>query len=198
VLLIRHAATDPQGRLCGSYDVPLSPAGRREADALLQRDRKRAAPDALLTSTLQRARDVAEVLGRAWNRPPGTAEWAREIDCGDLEGVPLREVQHRFPDLWARHEAQDEETFAWPGGESYAQFRARVLAGLAATAAAHPGARVAVVTHAGVISQVLGVIRGRPASAWSADRPDPLTATEVTWAAGAPATVLSFNDREWY
>jgi probable phosphoglycerate mutase len=112
--------------------------------------------------------------------------------------MPLQQVQREFPDFWTRNEAQVEDTFAWPGGETYAQFRARVLAGLAEAAATYPSGRVAVVTHAGVISQVLGVAKGRPACVWESDRPGPLTGTEVVWADGAPREVLSFNTPDWY
>jgi broad specificity phosphatase PhoE len=112
--------------------------------------------------------------------------------------MPLEVLQRTFPELWARNLAQDDEAFAWPGGEAYAEFRARVLAGLSATAAGHAGGRVAVVTHAGVISQVLSVIRHRPAAVWSLDRPDPFTSTEVTWEHGRPKTVLRYNDPDWY
>ena len=93
--------------------------------------------------------------------------------------------------------AQVDDAFAWPGGETYAQFRARVLAGLSSVADASPGGRVVVVTHAGVIAQVLGAVKGRPACVWEPDRPRPLTATEVLWEDGAPRAVLSFNEPDW-
>jgi broad specificity phosphatase PhoE len=128
---------------------------------------------------------------------PQPAEWAREIHCGTVEGTPLAQLQHDLPEYWTRNEAQTDESFAWPGGESYAQFRSRILNGLQTTAAAHGGQRVVIVTHAGVISQVMGVIRKRPASVWSADRPDPLTMTEVIWNNDAPRTVLTYNALDW-
>jgi broad specificity phosphatase PhoE len=145
-----------------------------------------------------RALEVACALGRAWEIAPRLAEWAREIHCGDVEGMPLAQLQRDFPEMWARNEAQTDDAFAWPGGETYAQFRARVLAGLSATAFAHTGKRVAVVTHAGVISQVLGTIHGRPACVWAPDRPEPLTATEVACEDGRPIAVLSYNVADWY
>jgi 2,3-bisphosphoglycerate-dependent phosphoglycerate mutase len=155
-------------------------------------------PDALYTSPLRRATDVAAAIGRAWALEPQLAEWAREIYCGHVEGMPLEQLQREFPDYWGRNLDQNDDGFAWPGGESYAQFRARVLSGLEAIAAAHPSGRVAVVTHAGVISQVLGVVRRRAAAVWAVDRPDPCTATEVTWENGTPAAVLTYNDSDWY
>ena len=198
LVLIRHAATDTGSRLCGSLDLPLSPAGRADVSALLRRcAHAKIIPDALFTSTLQRAADVAEELGRVWAITPRAVEWAREIHCGYVEGIPLAQLQRDFPDVWTRNMAQVDDAFAWPGGETYAQFRARVLAGLSSVADASPGGRVVVVTHAGVIAQVLGAATGRPACVWEPDRPRPLTATEVLWEDGAPRAVLSFNEPDW-
>ncbi len=198
IVLIRHAAIDTQSRLCGTLDLPLSPAGRAAVHALLRRSAHSAVPNVLFTSTLNRAVEVACELGRVWGLEPRPADWAREIDCGDFEGMPIEQLQRDYPRLWIRNEAQDDNAFAWPGGESYAQFRARVLGGVAGAAAAYPGGRIVIITHAGVISQVLGVIKGRPASVWELDRPHPLTATEVLWESGAPRAVLSFSDPDWY
>ena len=197
IRLIRHASTEPGGRLCGSFDLPLSRAGRLELDARVRRLSARGAPDALVTSTLRRASDVAEALAHAWSLQPSPAPWAREIHCGEVEGMALDVLQRRFPDVWARNQAQRDDDFGWPGGETYAEFRARVLEGLRSVAAAHRGRRVVVVTHAGVISQVLGVIRGRSPAVWEADRPDPLTATDIAWAEHRPGDILSYNDRDW-
>lgn len=198
VLLIRHAITDSTAQLCGWFDVPLAPAGYAQVSALLQRRPARAMPDVLFTSTLRRAKEVAIPLGRLWALEPRPSDWAREIHCGEFEGMPFDQLQREFPDLWIRNQEQTDSGFAWPGGESYAGFRARVLTGLNAAAAAYAGRRVAVVTHAGVISQVLGAIRHRPASVWAVDRPDPLTATEITWEDGTPTAVVTYNDSDWF
>jgi broad specificity phosphatase PhoE len=198
ILLIRHASTDSRGRLCGSFDVPLSRRGREELQTLIRQPMARPAPDALFTSTLRRAGDVAAELARAWMLEPEPAAWAREIHCGEVEGMLLEHVQRQFPDFWVRNEAQLDDAFAWPGGESYGEFRARIIEGLRATVEAYPGGRVAVVTHAGVISQVLGIVRSRPAAVWEPDRPQPLTATEIAWHNGAPSTVLTYDDPDWF
>ncbi len=198
IVLIRHAAIETRSRLCGSLDLSLSRAGRAELEALVRRPARADAPDALFTSTLTRATEVACELGRVWGLEVVPADWAREIHCGDVEGMPLDQLKREFPDLWSRNEAQVEDTFAWPGGETYAQFRTRVLRGLDRAAAGHSGGRAVVVTHAGVISQVLGVVKGRPACVWHPDRPRPLTATEVLWADGVPRAVLSFDNPDWY
>lgn len=198
ILLIRHAPINSGSRLCGSFDVPLSPQGLAELSALVRQRPASAAPRALYTSRLSRARQVAAALAQSWALEPRITPWAHEIHCGDVEGVPIDWLKRERPDLWIRNEAQEDDHFAWPGGESYAAFRARVLRGLATLAANHPGERIALVTHAGVIAQVLGTIRGRPPAVWSRDRPDPLSATEVLWGERAPAAVLTYNERNWY
>jgi len=198
VLLIRHAAIDTGARLCGCLDVPLTADGRAHVEAVVRNGPTRPAPDVLCTSPLARAREVAARLASAWGLDPEPVDWAREIDCGRFEGMPLDRLQREFPDLWARNQAQADDEFAWPGGETYREFRTRVLAGMERIANERDGRRIAVVTHAGVISQVLGTIRGRAASVWSADRPDPFTATEIAWANGAPHRVFTFNERSWF
>jgi 2,3-bisphosphoglycerate-dependent phosphoglycerate mutase len=198
IKLIRHAAIDTGRRLCGSLDVPLTAAGRAHVHSLIDLGRKQPVPHALYSSSLTRAVEVASALGRSWSIEPRLVEWAREIHCGDLEGIPLHDLQRDHPEIWARNQAQTDDGFAWPGGETYAEFRTRVLSGLRTAAIAHAGARIAVVTHAGVISQVLGAIKGRPACVWEADRPEPLTATEVACEDGVPIAVLTYNVADWY
>ena len=198
VLLIRHARTDADARLCGSFDVPLSEEGVAQLRALSRRRPVHSAPGALYTSPLTRARQVAAALAIAWGLEPRIAEWAREIHCGDVEGMPLDQLQREHPVLWARNQAQDDDRFAWPGGESYREFRARVLDGLAGLAEVHAGERLAVVTHAGAITQVLGAARGRSAAVWSEDRPDPLTAIDLVWRNGGPAEILEYHGQDWF
>jgi broad specificity phosphatase PhoE len=197
VVLIRHAAVDPRSRLCGSVDLSLSPIGRAELEALLRRPSRAEAPDALFTSTLQRASAVARELGRVWGIEPQAADWAGKIHCGDVEGMPLDQLQRRFPELWSRHKAQREDTFTWPGGETYAEFRSRVVSGLDGAAARYTRGRVVVVTHAGVVSQVLGVLKHRPACV-GAGPPASADRHRSLWTEGAPRAVLSFNDPDWY
>src|SRR5574338_1559107 len=191
VLLIRHAHIDTgpaPGRLCGALDLPLSQTGREEVRELALNGSRESA-NALYTSPLIRARDVATALGALWRIEPIVENGVSEIDCGRFEGMPIDALQKQYPELWAANLAQRDEDFAWPGGESYREFRSRVLRGVERIASAHQGAQVAIVTHAGVITQILGALRGRSPAAWEPDRPEPLTATEVTWVNGGPAAL---------
>jgi broad specificity phosphatase PhoE len=131
----------------------------------------------------------------------------REIGCGGVDGWTLARVRRRFPRLWAANLARADERFRWPGGESYREFRARCLRAIRRIAAAHLGARVVVVTHAGVITQVLAAIHGIAPARWDAFRVGNASVTVVRWdrrgaAAGAAeatrlagAALVRFDDR---
>ena len=197
ILLIHHAAVDPAGRMYGGFDAPLSAAGRAALEALRARTPVNPAPAALYTSTLTRAREVAALLGRAWRLEPRYASALGDMHCGRVEGMRIADVRRVYPAAWARYEAQVDDHFRWPDGETYRAFRARILACLSSIAAKHRGERVAVVTHAGLVSQVLGALKQRPPAAWQADRPDPLSGTEVTWNGVGPLDLLRYNEAEW-
>ena len=201
LLLIRHAHVDtgpPPGRLCGRLDLPLSPTGWKQIRSL--RDRSPSPSSglvALYTSPLTRARATAAALGCLWQMDPRIEDSLAEIDCGDLEGMAIDRIKREHPLVWAQNLAQDDDEFAWPHGESYRQFRERVLTGLARLADTHSRERIGVVTHSGVIAQVVGALRGRPAAVWEHDRPEPLSATEVAWSNGRPCSILMFSERDW-
>lgn len=200
LLLIRHAHTHDNGgsaepRLSGVTDVPVSTLGRSEIARLAHHLRASEPPfAAIYSSPLVRARDTAQALVAAGLGALSTVEALREIDCGTYDGAPIAEVQRRIPEAWAANLRQDDELFCWPGGESYRAFRARCLAAVCAIVATHPGERVAVVTHAGVISQILGTLTGASAARWEAHRPGNTAITEIDWQ-GETGVLVRFDDR---
>ena len=198
-LLIRHASVDNGNppRLCGTYDAPLSSHGRAQLDRLSPGDLLPQRPAALYTSPLTRARETAAAWSRVWGVAPTCETALQEIHCGDFEGLRIKDIQQTHPTIWARNAAQDDVAFRWPGGESCAQFRGRVLGVFSRLALLHPDQTVAVVTHSGVIAQVIGTLRGRASSVWELDRPDPLSITEVLWDGTEPRELITFNRSEW-
>lgn len=200
LLLIRHAHVETGNdgrRMCGWLDLPLSPSGERQ----LQRFRavsSKFRPAAVYASSSLRAVRTAETLASKWSLPISIDPDLREINCGALEGMLLDEVMHRYPELWAQNALQTNDDFAWPEGETYQNFRRRAFTALSRIAGRHTTARVVVVTHAGVIGQVAGSMKGLPAAAWEPYRPAPFTATEVLWNEDAPQQLLSFNVSDWW
>jgi broad specificity phosphatase PhoE len=187
LVLVRHGHTRANGggtamRLSGWTDVPLSEEGVREAALAAEQLRRGPPLAAVWVSPLLRARDTARHLRRAPGVPLVIDPDLREIGCGEADGRTVDEVRAAFPDHWARNARQDDDDFRWPGGESYRELRARCVGAVRRIAARHPGNVVAVFTHTGVITQVIG------ATAGSGPRAGRRSATEghTNAAAGSP------------
>ena len=198
IILVRHAAVDCSSNgfsiLCGKHDVALSPVGWLQVDALRRRLAAEPFPTALYSSPLRRALETARAAPRDLFHKMRVLESLAEIDCGAVDGLLIEEVQRKYPEIWLRNSAQLEEDFCWPGGESYRCFRKRVLCAIRAIAQAHPGERVLVVTHAGVVNQVLGAISGQSAARWEVPRPGYASLTTVLWN-GDRGCLECFDDR---
>ncbi|AUX42540.1 uncharacterized protein SOCE26_039730 [Sorangium cellulosum] len=197
--LVRHGRTAGNGAspgtpMSGWTDTPLDARGRQEAEALGRRLAAGPGFDAVYTSPLSRALETARIAAGAWG-PPRPLDDLREIGCGDVDGAPIEEVKARHAALWEANLRQDDDDFRWPGGESYRELRARCLAAVRAIAAAHPGGRVLVVTHAGVIGQIVGALRGVPPARWEPFRPGNTSLTTISWE-GDRGVLLRFDDRE--
>jgi broad specificity phosphatase PhoE len=178
--------------MSGWADVPMSPLGRAQARALRLRFAG-ARFAGIYTSPLSRASETAALA--APGRSIITCDALREIHCGEPDGLPIEEVKSRYGALWEANLRQADEDFRWPGGESYRDFRARCTAAVRRIAAAHPGSRVLVFTHAGFISQVLGALHGVSPARWECFRPSNGSITVVDWE-GDRGTLIHFDDRE--
>jgi probable phosphoglycerate mutase len=162
LLFIRHGETDwnLQQRFQGQTDVALNATGREQARRLAARLAP-GRPDALYSSDLSRARETAAPLAAAWDLPILEHAGWREQHFGLFEGLDLAQAAATHPGLWQRwllHRADD----ALPGGESTRQFHARVTTALATLAAGHPGERVAVVCHGGVLDMLWRSVHALP------------------------------------
>lgn len=197
LILIRHGHTSSNSsggvRMSGWTDTPLSGRGRRQVACLARR--LSSEPASVLYSSpllraLETARPAAEAAGAELRLEPDL----REIHCGEVDGWPVEDVRRKYPQLWEANLRQDDEGFRWPGGESYRELRERSLGALRRIAAAHPGERVLVVTHAGVISQAVGCLRGVGPACWERFRPDNGSLTELDWE-GETGRVVSYDDR---
>jgi broad specificity phosphatase PhoE len=143
-------------------DPPLSDIGVRQAQAL-GRALAGEQIDVVACSELSRARSTAEIAmaGR-------DVEWIidhelREIDSfRDLEFGQLP-VDHLPHDEWQERQRsflKDRRWDAMPFSESSADFRMRVLAALNRVIEAHPGGRILIVSHGGVINSYIADLLG--------------------------------------
>lgn len=197
LVLIRHGHiagnTRSEARMSGWTDFPLSPLGWRQVEALRGRMASEPPAAARYASPLRRAYETAQALADLRFGPLHLLDEIKEIHCGEVDGWTASETQRCYPELWEANMRLEDDDIRWPGGESYRELRERCCAGLDRIAAAHPGERVVVVTHAGVISQAVGALHGlRPAN-WKF-RPGNCSLTEIEWGNGG-GRLVRFDDR---
>ena len=152
LLLLRHAriAARYVGRMIGSTDLPLDPAGEEQARTMAAR-LKRWAPQACYCSPMQRCRQTASAV--VPELPPQVDADLREIDFGAWETRTFAEVAGDNPalvDRWARFSPD----FAFPGGESVGGFVCRVRSAAQRLVEAE-APTVLAVTHGGIVRTML-------------------------------------------
>lgn len=163
-IFIRHGETDwnRQQRFQGQIDVPLNDLGQAQARRLGARMAEEPA-EHLICSDLQRAQQTAAPLAAAWQAAPVLLPGLREQCFGVLEGLDVPTIKARHPELWLQW-LEHRADFALPGGENLRQFHARVMDAVKHLAEQHPGRRLAVVTHGGVLDMLWRTANGLPLS----------------------------------
>lgn len=164
--LVRHGETawNAERRIQGQLDVPLSPVGQAQARAAAAALQGQAIA-AIYSSDLVRARHTAEAAAARLGLPVHHRPDLRERHYGVLQRLTYAEFAERHADAYARFRAREEDFVLPGGGESLRAFAARVQACLDDIVAAHPGQRVLVVTHGGVLDILHRRASGRPLAA---------------------------------
>ena len=131
VYLARHGQTayNLEGRFQGQQEIPLDDTGRAQAAELAER----AVPygfRALWCSPLLRARETADAVAARIGLEPVEDARLMETDAGDWTDRAFADVRAEAPELFDAF-ASAEPSFAFPGGESFAEQEVRVEAALA-------------------------------------------------------------------
>lgn len=197
LLLVRHGHTISNGAglhvpMMGWTDLALSSEGLRDARRVALELGHGIRPSVIYSSPLTRALVTASKIREACPAPLRMEPDLREINCGKAEGLSLTEVQKRYPEHWAQNLEQLDTEFRWPDGESYRELRARSVVALRRIATAHSEECVVIVTHAGVISQLVGWLYGLSAARWEPFRPRNGSITELG-SEGGHFTMLRFD-----
>ena len=149
LLLIRHGLTDWVGqRLAGwTPGIHLSQEGRQQAATLAQR--LASLPiDAIYASPLERTVETAEAIAASHSLSVQLRENLGEVRIGEWTGRAIEDLAKTEEWLAIRFYPSG---VAIPGGETMHEMQARAVAELDAIRRAHPGATVAIVSHADVI-----------------------------------------------
>jgi probable phosphoglycerate mutase len=147
--LIRHAAYVPLDEEQPD-DPRLSPVGIAQARRLATRltQTRDLSADVLISSTLRRARETAEIIAPALSLP---IIFDKElIEWQNVEGTGLT-MQQWFAGLMALPPDQRPHYTPTPGGETWAKFAFRACLALNRITQQHANKSIALVCHGGII-----------------------------------------------
>jgi probable phosphoglycerate mutase len=153
--LMRHAETlwNRQNRIQGHGDSPLTARGKRDADGWGRR-LSGIAWDRIVGSDLGRAVDTAAIINQHLQIPIETDPRLREQDWGEWSAKPADKIQ--YEELHKLDEAQRSGwQFCPPGGEDRISVWQRSHNALVDAARQWPGNTILVVTHEGVIKNLI-------------------------------------------
>ncbi len=145
LILVRHGQTDANLRriFAASDDIPLTDAGRRQAEQLALRLAREFHPHVLVSSHFRRARETSEIIGRALRLTPEPIAGIHERNFGNLKGLPYERL-----------------TAADASVESLESVRRRAIAALEALRLRYPAHEIVVVSHGAVIQSICAHITG--------------------------------------
>lgn len=152
VYLIRHGESEAniQDVFAGSADYLLTEKGIKQAEktakALAKVDFS-----AIYSSPLSRARKTAEPFATNAKKQVTVIENLREINCGDWERMTYKDIEEQYPDQFPEHWFLHFGEAHPPHGESIIEAGNRFYQAVEELAKKHPGERILITAHAGVI-----------------------------------------------
>lgn len=164
LLLIRHGESaparpdEPFPLVDGQGDPELAPEGRRHAERVAERLGTERI-DAVYVTTLRRTVQTAAPLAARLGLTARVEADLREVHLGSWEGGLFRRMVAENHPVAQRMRAE-ERWDVIPGAEPAEEFAARVRKAVERLAGKHPGQRLTVFTHGGVIGQVLSLASG--------------------------------------
>jgi probable phosphoglycerate mutase len=164
VLLVRHGESRPAHPdrpfplIDGHGDPELDPVGVDQA-ALLGERLQHEQIDAIYVTTLTRTHETAAPLAARLGITPRVEPDLREVFLGEWEGGEFRQRAVAGDPIFQRI-FTEQRWDVIPGAEPLDEFDERVWRGFQRIVAAHPDERVMVVSHGGVIGQLLHRVTG--------------------------------------
>lgn len=165
LMLIRHGQSkgNVDGVIYGKTDYDLTQEGRLQSEAVRQK-LKYEKVDAVFSSPLKRAQNLAQLVASDHALQLYTDERISEMNYGVFEGLTLQEVEASYGVIYKRY-LDEFETYIIPGGEGYSQFRERIFSFLEDLIAQE--GHFIVVTHSGVIREsLIYLLQLKPEQVW--------------------------------
>ena len=115
----------------------------------------------IISSPLKRCQQFAERLSAEMSLPFKVDQDWQEIDYGDWDGMPINEWRKEAAEQFKAF-SKDLSALKPPNGETYSNFKERILGALESLSELPDGSHVLVVTHGGVLRVVIPSILGMP------------------------------------
>jgi broad specificity phosphatase PhoE len=153
-LFMRHGETawNREGRVMGQNQIDLDADGRAQVEKAVA-FAQLIAPEIIVSSPLNRARQSAEIIGEGIGGVPITIdEQLCEVRYGRWEGMVYDQLVNDPDYMEYRVKPLDYPT---PGGETMYQVQSRGVEAVQRAIAANPGRRILFVSHGDIIRTVL-------------------------------------------
>ncbi len=163
---LRHGECEGGEIYRGTTDVCLSQRGWEQMsvslDSLLENNKP---PwQRIISSPLKRCQHFSRDFAEHWNLPLYVEKEFRELDFGDWEGRPVKQVWHE--DAKAVQDFyRDPEHHSPPNGEAMTDFRKRLLSAWQKLLKNHSGEHLLLVQHGASIRMILLEVLQMPMSA---------------------------------
>jgi phosphoserine phosphatase len=196
ILLVRHGHVEgirPE-RFRGRADLPLTQAGRTEAEQTAQRIASTWRPTAIYTSPLSRGVATGAAIASACHIEARMLDDLVDIDYGDWQYKTFDEARADDPALFAAWFATPH-LVRFPGGASLQDTVARTSDALRHALAQHGGDTVVLVGHDSVNRALLLQLLDQPLSAYWRLAQSPCCINEID-IAGGRVEILCINDTQ--
>jgi len=135
------------------FKNPLTPRGREMIEHAAKKLKNKSI-DIIFTSPILRAKETAQIVGKALNCKPKQDKRLREISFGIFNGQPIGNFQGYFSS------SNDRIRGKAPRGESYADVLARVMIFFKEINKKYKGKNILIVSHQAPLLLLLGKIKG--------------------------------------
>jgi probable phosphoglycerate mutase len=188
LLLVRHALPQRVELADGAADPSLSEAGHQQAERLADYLASEQIA-AVYSSPLRRAAETVAPLADRLGLPVVTVDGVAEFDRDASEYVPVEELRagrdSRFVDMTQS---------VWSDMTVMVRFRDRVVAAVDELVAAHPGERIVIGCHAGVVNVYLGEVLGLPLERRGFHYPNYTSIHRVAASRAGVRTIVTVNE----
>lgn len=153
LILIRHGETDftSQRKYCGHKKIPLNAKGVKQAEDL-RHEVKKLNIDKIYTSDLVRTFQMSCILFK--RRRLIKRRNLREIDFGKFSGLTFEESKKLYPNVY-KIWMGNPMNVKIPGGETFRQFKRRVVTAFKKISRENSNKTIAIVAHGGPLRIIL-------------------------------------------